>query len=297
MTAFVLERLLTVFFLVSAFALTTVMAHRTKVHAHLTRVIGLGVACAFLSWTWWINTETFSELNVFAQSLSLTLFLAICLSYSAVVMRSQSVIRWAGAFAACILVATGFVLDALYDSRTTDVAFALAAGLLSINFLGHLLRARVNQALLRSPKSRTDDKTWQSLFSLLREKPELTVNEHFLDCLRPLSLTNDQARELTEMLTGFEVRIQPSKAKQKVAARALLSVCAISQRIVRLCALTESVRLDITQAQEGLHLKLSAKNSRSLSGKDLNCLVNLDVDSLQTAADPQTITIVFGYRY
>lgn len=297
MTLFVLERLLTVFFLVCAFALTTVMAHRTKVHAHLTRVIGLGAACALLSWAWWINTDTFSRLNLIAQSLSLILFLVICLSYSAAVMRSQSVIRWAGAFAACILVAAGFILDTLYESRTTDVAFALAAGLLSINFLGHLLRARVNQALLRSPKSRTDNKTWQALLSLLREKPELIGNEHFLDCLRPLSLTDDQARELTEMLTGFEVRIQPSKTEQKVAARTLLSVCAISRKIVRLCALTESVTLDIAQAQEGLHLKLSAKNSRSLSVKDLKCLANLEVDSLQTSADPQTITIVFGYRY
>lgn len=297
MTAFVLERLLTVFFLVSAFALTTVMAHRTKVHAHITRVIGLGIACALLSWAWWINTETFSQLNVFAQGLSLTLFLAICLSYSAAVMRSQSVIRWAGAFAACILVAAGFILDTLYDSRTTDVAFALATGLLSINFLGHLLRARVNQALLRSPKSRTDDKTWQALLSLLREKPELIGSERFLDCLRPLSLTDDQARELSEMLTGFEVRMQSGNTKQKVAARALLSVCAISQKIVQLCALTEPITLDITPAQEGLHLKLCSPNSHSLTGKDLNCLANLEVDSLQTSADPQTITIVFGYRY
>ena len=102
------------------------MAHRTKVHAQLTRMIGLGIACALITCAWWINTSTFQTLNFASQSLSSLLFFVIGIIYSGAVMHSQSAVRWAGAFAACLLVIVGFVLDALYHARTTDVAIAFA---------------------------------------------------------------------------------------------------------------------------------------------------------------------------
>ena len=95
MPDFVLSRFLTVGCLVTVFAVMTVLAHRTKVHAHWIRVIGLGVSCALLASAWWINTPSFEMAAFPAQAFSLILFVALGVFYAAAVMRSQSVVRWA----------------------------------------------------------------------------------------------------------------------------------------------------------------------------------------------------------
>lgn len=90
MTTPLLLRLLGLSGLVIAFCLMTVLVHRTKVHAHVTRMLGLGMACALISCTWWINTPTFQTLSVGAQSFSSLLFFAIGIAYSGAVMHSRS---------------------------------------------------------------------------------------------------------------------------------------------------------------------------------------------------------------
>ena len=120
MPDFVLSRFLTVGCLVTVFAVMTVLAHRTKVHAHWIRVVGLGVSCALLASAWWINTPSFEMAAFPAQAFSLILFVALGVFYAAAVMRSQSVVRWAGALAACLLAVIGLVMDAILASHTTD---------------------------------------------------------------------------------------------------------------------------------------------------------------------------------
>ena len=123
------------------FAVMTVLAHRTKVHAHWIRVIGLGVSCALLASAWWINTPSFEMAAFPAQAFSLILFVALGVFYAAAVMRSQSVVRWAGALAACLLAVIGLVMDAILASHTTAVRSSFASVFLCVPFLRSLLPA------------------------------------------------------------------------------------------------------------------------------------------------------------
>ena len=83
--------------------------------------------------------------------LSAGVFALLALFYSRCVLQSRSVWRWAGALAAIILLAVALVIDFMADARTRDIAITLAIIVLGTNFLGHLIRARINQMLLRAP--------------------------------------------------------------------------------------------------------------------------------------------------
>lgn len=295
MTTPLLLRLLGLSGLVIAFCLMTVLAHRTKVHAHVTRMLGLGMACALISCTWWINTPTFQTLSVGAQSFSSLLFFAIGIAYSGAVMHSRSVLRWAGAFVACLLVIVGFILDALYHSQTTDVAIAFAIDLLSVNFLGHLLRARVNQALLRSPRKMADDVSFESFAQLIKKFPELSHDENFTLCLKPIGFSATQTEKLLkDVLALKDCKVEVS-FENPIPAASLLHLCSLYKEVSHKVEVVIHT-LSLTQNQSGLHLTLTASNTIGLTQESLKALFQLQADSVQTHADENEIRILLGIR-
>lgn len=301
MPDFVLSRFLTVGCLVTVFAVMTVLAHRTKVHAHWIRVIGLGVSCALLASAWWINTTSFEMAAFPAQAFSIILFVALGVFYAAAVMRSQSVVRWAGALAACLLAVIGLVMDAILASHTTDVAFSFAICLLSVNFLGHLLRARVNQALLRAPKAAADNSASQSLCSLLTQHPDWAQNQDFCKtvagvlCLKTQVLTI--LRALLPHCTIRDSKESTQTIARPVPASVIFSVAKLCQIITAEIRSEGDIQVVVSIDAAGIHITLEAPNTHNIRSESLKGLSNLDIDALQTHVDDQSVNIAFGYRF
>ncbi len=301
MPDFVLSRFLTAGCLVAVFAVMTVLAHRTKVHAHWIRVIGLGVSCALLASAWWINTTSFEMAALPAQAFSLVLFVALGIFYAAAVMRSQSAVRWAGALAACLLAVIGLVMDAILASHTTDVAFSFAICLLSVNFLGHLLRARVNQALLRAPKAATDNFASQSLCSLLTHHPDWAQNPDFRQTVGSVLCFKEQVliilRALFPRCSFDDSKDSTQKIARPVPASVIFSVADLCQIIMAEICSKGNIQITVSIDAAGLHITIDAPNTHNIRSESLKGLSNLDIDALQTHVDDQSINIAFGYRF
>ena len=298
MTTPLLFRFLGLSTLVIAFCLMTVMAHRTKVHAQLTRMIGLGIACALITCAWWINTSTFQTLNFASQSLSSLLFFVIGIIYSGAVMHSQSAVRWAGAFAACLLVIVGFVLDTLYHAQTTDVAIAFAIDLLSVNFLGHLLRARVNQALLRSPqKTSLADVSFEALSRLMKKFPQLSQEEDFVSCLKSIDCSSHQAKVFLNDVLALKNCTVKVHFDNTIPAQALLNLSGLYREVLHQVKGLEVSTFSLTKKQSSLHLTLIASNRIALTHEDLSPLFHLQADCIQTHVDEKEIRILLGMRF
>ncbi len=134
------------------FAITTVLAHRTHPHARHERVLGLGLAIALVTLCAWHASNLLTPFSALVQGvLSITAVL-VCVGYSYIVLESRSILRYAGVSLAIVLWIMALGCDALVSSHYLPWATSLVAITASINFLGHLLRARVNKALLRAPK-------------------------------------------------------------------------------------------------------------------------------------------------
>lgn len=298
MSEFLTQRLLAVLCLSIAFCLMTVLAHRTKVHADLTRTLGLGIACALTSCSWWVNTITFSELTLSTKIFSIVLFLGIGLTYSGAVIHSRSILRWAGAFAACLLLIISFLIDALYSSYTTDITIAFAISLLSINFFGHLLRARVNQALLRGPKLINQNPvSVLSLLSLLRRHPKLTEDKDFITSVGQLNLTTQEAIELLKNQFTIDTHILNFPTNGTIALRTLLNVCLLCKQILRTICFKPDTTLSFSYMKDGIHVQILAPNHLSFTQNDLKPLYKLDADSLRVSVDRDNLNISLGYRF
>ncbi len=134
------------------FAITTVLAHRTHPHARHERVLGLGFAVALVTLCAWIASDLLSSLTVLTQGVLTVTAVLICVGYAYIVLESRSILRYAGVGLATLLWLVALASDAFSTSNYLPWATSLVGVTASINFLGHLLRARVNKALLRAPK-------------------------------------------------------------------------------------------------------------------------------------------------
>lgn len=302
MSDFILCRLLTIAGLVLSFCIMTVLAHRTEVHAHKTRVLGLGLASALLSWCWWVNTQSFAEAAWTARGISLAFFLCLSIFYSAAVLQSRSILRWAGAVAACLLVLIGLVLDAFLNSKTSDVAIGFAISLLSVNFLGHLLRARVNQALLRF--NRQPDQSAQlvtHLSSLLTHHPELQNDPDFLATTRTLQIKGTKVLStlfkclLDNRVTLTGVTVDRSNIK-RIPVHSVLNAAQVCRKIITFTHI-EDAQLTVKVTLGGLLLDLNASNKAMITQQALKPLYKLEADSFQTQVNDQHICISWGCRF
>lgn len=169
--------LLAIVLIAIAFAVLTILAHRTNPRAKQTFTLGLTLTMAILGLLWWCTSPSFGVLPITSKILSAGVFALLALFYSRSVLQSRSVWRWAGALAAIILLAVALVIDFMADARTRDIAITLAIIVLGTNFLGHLIRARINQMLLRAPGGLKEDAKVAATLSLIKENPNLATSD------------------------------------------------------------------------------------------------------------------------
>lgn len=169
--------LLAIVLIAIAFAVLTILAHRTNPRAKQTFTLGLTLTMAILGLLWWCTSLSFGVLPITSKILSAGVFALLALFYSHCVLQSRSVWRWAGALAAIILLAVALVIDFMADARTRDIAITLAIIVLGTNFLGHLIRARINQMLLRAPGGLKEEAKVAATLSLIKENPNLATSD------------------------------------------------------------------------------------------------------------------------
>ncbi len=169
--------LLAIVLIAIAFAVLTILAHRTNPRAKQTFTLGLTLTMAILGLLWWCTSPSFGVLPITSKILSAGVFALLALFYSRCVLQSRSVWRWAGALAAIILLAVALVIDFMADARTRDIAITLAIIVLGTNFLGHLIRARINQMLLRAPSGLKEEAKVAATLSLIKENPNLATSD------------------------------------------------------------------------------------------------------------------------
>ena len=97
--------LLAIVLIAIAFAVLTILAHRTNPRAKQTFTLGLTLTMAILGLLWWCTSLSFGVLPITSKILSAGVFALLALFYSRCVLQSRSVWRWAGALAAIILLA------------------------------------------------------------------------------------------------------------------------------------------------------------------------------------------------
>lgn len=169
--------LLAIVLIAIAFAVLTILAHRTNPRAKQTFTLGLTLTMAILGLLWWCTSPSFGVLPITSKILSAGVFALLALFYSRCVLQSRSVWSWAGALAAIILLAVSLVIDFMADARTRDIAITLAIIVLGTNFLGHLIRARINQMLLRAPGGLKEEAKVAATLSLIKENPNLATSD------------------------------------------------------------------------------------------------------------------------
>ena len=136
----------------TAFVILTLLAHRTKVHARHERVVGLGISVSIVTTSSWLVTNTLANCSPFLVATLITSLTAFCIVYAYIVLESRSIWRYAGVGLAALLWIVSWVMDIYSSYHFLTWSSSLLAITVAINFLGHLLRARVNKALLRAPR-------------------------------------------------------------------------------------------------------------------------------------------------
>lgn len=268
-----------------AFAVLTILAHRTHPQAKKTFTVGLAVTTAIAGLLWWSTSPSFATLSITGQAISVTLFIVLSLGYSQCVLQSRSALRWAGAFAAVILLIVSLTIDIITGARTRDVAISIGIILLGTNFLGHLIRARINQMLLRVPSGAKENAKIAATLSLIKTSAGI-VGTDALDTLTTDIVVAPKriATVVYDILSALHVSRATAEtidieAKASAKMHDLIYVARIACAIKNLTQETFRISVNETDIAFSIQNTLSTQTIEALS----RTLYGLAVDAVEVS--------------
>lgn len=270
-----------------AFAVLTILAHRTHPRAKKTFTVGLAATTAIAGLLWWSTSPSFATLSITGRAISVTLFIVLALSYSQCVLQSRSALRWAGAFAAVILLIVSLTFDIMTGARTRDVAISIGIIVLGTNFLGHLIRARINQMLLHAPGGVKESAKIAATLSLIKTSAGI-VGTDALDTLTTDIVVAPKriATVVYDILSALHVSRTTAKmidieAKAPAKMHDLIYVARIACAITNLTPETFRISVNETDIAFSIQNSLSTQTIETLS----RTLYGLAVDAVEVSGE------------
>ena len=296
------------------FAITTVLAHRTHPHARHERVLGLGFAIALVTLCAWIASDLLSPLSELTQGVLTVTAVLICVGYAYVVLESRSILRYAGVGFAIVLWLVALASDAFSASNYLPWATSLVGVTASINFLGHLLRARVNKALLRAPKEarlrapnvRGQELAYHSV-RLFLDNPTLAQSVDGQKILEGLTLSSDDLPALISRLMKdfagdipLEENVSDITIKKTYFLSALYPLIAIWAHVFKETRpLVQSYRYHLSFDAENIWLDIDGQtqDSNELDTRALKKFIyDQSADLVDVELKDKELHVRIGYR-